>query len=108
MSGSKSRPNPVFLVKFNKMGKYGYGILAILIAFILIALTFYAFIKSADFENRLNQSEVEANQLKEEVIRLQEVAINAEASTKTADMEALRCTNEMNLLLEELEKCKSK
>ncbi|MEO9870824.1 hypothetical protein [Ekhidna sp.] len=90
------------------MRKYGYGILMVLIAFVLLALIFFAFIKSADFENRLNQSEVVANKLKEEVIRLQEVAINAEASAKTAEMETLRCTNEANQLLEELAKCKSK
>ncbi|WP_425391152.1 hypothetical protein [Ekhidna sp.] len=90
------------------MKKYALGTLLIGIGFILISLTFFAFMKSKDFEKRWNQTELEANQLREEVIRLQEIAIDEAAKARAAEAEAMLKAKEAKKYYEELSDCRGK
>ncbi|WP_420318615.1 hypothetical protein [Ekhidna sp.] len=80
------------------MKKYALGTLLLVIGFILITLTFFSFIKSKDFENRMTQSELEANDLREEVIRLQKIAVDEAARARAAEADALQNAEEANRL----------
>ena len=95
MSSSNSKPKPLVLVKFNKMKKTTLSLFLIIVIFISITLVSYSFIQKREVEIRLDKSQSISNELQEEILRLQEAAVDAQARAQEAELESYRLTKQL-------------